>query len=110
MTAASRSPGAPWAGGKLAKAMARTRENAGAVRRARSHEHDGFVLVRVSWVVLALGVIATALFALEPDVRAHPGLALLGITGLFGTGMLRLLAHLLRTPPTHAEPDDDTAG
>lgn len=110
MTAASRSPGAPSAGDKLAFTMARTRHDAGAVRRARSHEHDGFVLVRVSWVVLALGVIATALFALEPDVRAHPGLALLGITGLVGTGMLRLLAHLLRAAPAHAEDDDHTAG
>lgn len=85
--------------------MPRTRESAGAIRQARTEQIDTFVLRRVSWVVLALGLIATGLFAVEPDVRLHPGLALLAFTGLVGTGMLRLLVHLLRTPP--AEPDAD---
>lgn len=90
--------------------MARTRESAGAIRRAQTEQIDSFVLERVSWVVLALGLVAAGLFALEPDVRLHPGLALLGITGLFGTGMLRLLAHLLRTPPADpGDTDDDQA-
>lgn len=87
--------------------MARTPESAGAVRRARTEQIDTFVLRRVSWVVLALGLIATGLFAVEPDVRLHPGLALLAFTGLVGTGMLRLLVHLLRTPPAEPEPSSE---
>jgi hypothetical protein len=87
--------------------MARTREHAGAIRRARTQQLDSFVLVRVSWVVLALGLVATGLFVLDPDVRTHPGLALLGFTGLVGTGMLRLLAHLLRDAPASADTTDD---
>lgn len=79
------------------------------VRRVHPEPADSFVLVRVSWVMLGLGAIAAVLFSMEPDVRTHPGLLLLGITGLVGTGVLRLLAHLLRTPPQRSSDGDDAS-
>lgn len=84
----------------------RSPDSAGSVRRPSPPAVDSFVLARLSWIVLALGVAAAGLFAIDPDPRAHPGLLLLGITGLVGTGTLRLLAFLLRTPPREHEPDD----
>ena len=69
------------------------------IARARSQEVDTAVLRRVSWVFLVLGIVAGGLFLSEPDVRAHPQTFLLGITGIVGSGMLRVLAWLLRTPP-----------
>ena len=79
------------------------------VRRVHPEPADSFVLVRVSWVMLGLGAIAAVLFSMEPDVRTHPGLLLLGITGLVGTGVLRLLAHLLGTPPQRSSDGDDAS-
>ena len=53
----------------------------------------------VSWVMLALGVVALSVFARAPDFHAYPGVLLLGITGIIGCGVLRLLAWALASRP-----------
>lgn len=57
------------------------------------------MLRAVAWVMLFLGVAALLLFARAPDFQAHPGLVLLGTTGVVGCGVLRVLARLLASPP-----------
>jgi hypothetical protein len=64
------------------------------LRRVDPAPSETFVLRRVSWVFAALGVIALSLFALEPNIHAHPQLPLLGVTGLVGVVTLRGLARL----------------
>lgn len=58
------------------------------------------VLRAVSWVMLALGIIALSVFATAPDFHAYPGVLLLGITGVIGCGVLRLLAWALASRPS----------
>lgn len=60
------------------------------------------MLTGISWIFLALGVVSLALFLRDPDIHAHPQLALLAGTALFGVVSLRVLAYLLREPP-HAD-------
>jgi hypothetical protein len=60
---------------------------------------DTRVMSTVSWVFLALGVFASALFLQDPNIARHPHLFLLGTTGLVGSGILRVLARLLRDRP-----------
>lgn len=60
---------------------------------------DTQVIATVSWIVLGLGVLATALFLREPSLFEHPGLFLLAATGLVGCVILRILARLLRDRP-----------
>jgi hypothetical protein len=57
------------------------------------------VMTSVSWVFLALGILATALFLRDPNVPRHPHLFLLGITGLVGSATLKILARLFRDRP-----------
>ena len=57
------------------------------------------VISTVSWVFLALGLFAGALFLQDPNIARHPQLFLLGATGLAGSGILRVLARLLRDRP-----------
>jgi hypothetical protein len=60
---------------------------------------DTRVISTVSWVFLALGVFASALFVQDPNIARHPQLFLLGTTGLLGSAILRVLARLLRDRP-----------
>ena len=60
---------------------------------------DTRVISTVSWVFLALGVFASAMFVQDPNIARHPHLFLLGSTGLFGSAILRVLARLLRDRP-----------
>ena len=60
---------------------------------------DTRVISTVSWVFLALGVLASALFVQDPNIARHPHLFLLGTTGVVGSGILRVLARLLRDRP-----------
>lgn len=57
------------------------------------------MLTGVKWIFFALGVVSLALFALEPDLHAHPQLVLLGGTGLLGTLMLHGLSAVLGPGP-----------
>lgn len=59
-----------------------------------SQGKETLVLRRVSWIFAGLGLACTGLFALEPDIHAHPQLVLLGVTGLVGTLVLRGLARV----------------
>ena len=60
---------------------------------------DTRVIAAVSWIILAIGIVAAALFAGDPSVLRHPGLFLLATTGLVGCASLRVLARLLRDRP-----------
>lgn len=56
------------------------------------------VLVGISWVFLALGVIATGFFLRDPSISRHPQLLMVGATSLVGCGVLRLIAKLVGAP------------
>jgi hypothetical protein len=60
---------------------------------------DTRVMSTVSWVFLALGLFAGGLFLQDPNIARHPHLFLLGVTGLVGSAILRVLARLLRDRP-----------
>ncbi len=57
------------------------------------------MLTYVKWIFFAMGVVSLVLFALEPDVHAHPELVLLGGTGLVGALMLHGLSAVLGPGP-----------
>lgn len=57
--------------------------------------HETGVLNGLKWVFLALGLISVLLFALEPDIHAHPELVLMGFTGLLGALSLRALSGIM---------------
>ncbi len=63
-------------------------------RELPAEGNETLVLRRVSWIFAGLGGLSAGLFALEPDIHAHPQLVLLGATGLVGTVVLRVLARL----------------
>jgi hypothetical protein len=49
----------------------------------------------ISWIFLAMGLAALALFLRDPSIHRQPQLALLLTTGIVGAGMLRWFARLL---------------
>jgi hypothetical protein len=57
------------------------------------------VLTGVKWIFFTMGAVSLALFALEPDIHAHPQLLLLGCTGLLGTLTLHGLSAVLGPGP-----------
>ena len=60
---------------------------------------DMRVLTGVKWIFFAMGAVSMILFALEPDIHAHPQLLLLGCTGLLGTLTLHGLSVVLGPGP-----------
>lgn len=70
----------------------------GAMHQPRSG-HDLRVLTFVKWIFFALGAVSLGLFMLEPDIREHPQLLLLGGTGLLGTLTLHGLSRVLGPGP-----------
>lgn len=64
--------------------------------RETSQPRETTVLRTLQWVFFGLGLACTVLFALDPDIHAHPQFVLLGGTGLLGALSLRVLRTLLR--------------